>query len=99
LTPAPPHHLLPRAHEGQFRADLYYRIGVLPLRLPPLRFRSADIPALAERILAQLASDRGRPEPSLSPEAAEALLAHPWPGNLRELRNELEHALLACGDG
>ncbi len=74
---------------GDFRADLYYRLNVLPIRLPPLRERSEDLPALCENILEQLGSSQ-RPTP-----AALALLARqPWPGNIRELRNLLERATL-----
>ncbi len=93
------HDLLARVREGKFRADLYYRIHVLRMRMPALRFRSADIPALARRIITTLAQDLGRPEPILTPEAEEALIKHPWPGNLRELRNELERAMLASESG
>lgn len=88
------HRDLPRAvREGRFREDLYYRIGVVPLDLPPLRERLADIVPLAEHFLA-LASQRnavaGEPPRQLSAEAAARLLAHPWPGNVRELRNAME---------
>jgi DNA-binding NtrC family response regulator len=93
------HDLLARVREGKFRADLYYRIHVLRMRMPALRFRSADIPALARRIITSLAQELGRPEPILTPEAESALVKHPWPGNLRELRNELERAMLAGETG
>ena len=93
------HTLLQRVRDGLFREDLYYRIAVLPMRMPALRFRSGDIPALARRLLTRLALDLGRPEPVLSPEADQMLMAHPWPGNLRELRNQLERALLGCDEG
>ena len=69
------------------------------MRMPALRFRSADIPALARRIITSLAQDLGRPEPILTPEAEAAHVKHPWPGNLRELRNELERAMLAGETG
>jgi DNA-binding NtrC family response regulator len=93
------HHLRRRVQDGLFREDLFYRISVLPLNMPALRFRSGDIPALARRILAQLSIELGRPEPVLTPGAERVLMVHSWPGNLRELRNELERAMLACGDG
>src|SRR2546429_436218 len=93
------HNLLLRVREGLFREDLYYRIGVLPMRVPALRFRAADIPELARRILGQLALELGRAEPELAPAAEETLVEHNWPGNLRELRNELERALLASANG
>ncbi len=73
--------------EGRFREDLYYRIGVVPLALPPLRERLADIVPLAEHFLALTGSGK-----RLEPAAAARLLAHPWPGNVRELRNAMERA-------
>ncbi len=79
--------------EGRFREDLFYRIGVVPLELPPLRARLADILPLAEHFLARadgpITKAGGR---ALSPQAAARLLAHPWPGNVRELRNAMERA-------
>jgi DNA-binding NtrC family response regulator len=79
------HHDLSRAvSEKRFREDLYYRLSVLPLRLPPLRERRADVPALAQRLLG--------PSVSLTKGAQEALAAYSWPGNVRELRNVLERA-------
>jgi DNA-binding NtrC family response regulator len=85
--------------EGRFREDLYYRVGVLSLRMPALRARRPDIPLLARRLLATLSEDLGRSAPVLTAVAEQVLLRHPWPGNLRELRNELERALLAAGGG
>ena len=91
--------LLERVRQGRFREDLYYRIGVLPLHVPSLRERREDIPLLARRILASLAVELGRGEPQLSEAAEAALTSHSWRGNLRELRNALERALLnASGD-
>jgi DNA-binding NtrC family response regulator len=75
-------------HGGRFREDLYYRLGVVPLRLPPLRERLADIMPLAEHFLARTA-DHGTPK-RLAASAAAQLLAYPWPGNVRELRNAME---------
>ncbi len=84
------HRDLPRAvREGRFREDLYYRIGVVPLHLPPLRERLADIVPLAEHFLA-LAAPKEMPPKQLSADAASRLLAHPWPGNVRELRNAMD---------
>jgi DNA-binding NtrC family response regulator len=80
--------------EGRFREDLYYRINTLVLRLPPLRHRKADIPGLATSLVQHLAREMGRPPLPIDPDAEEALVAHSWPGNLRELRNVLECALL-----
>ncbi|MDF1562890.1 MAG: sigma-54 dependent transcriptional regulator [Deltaproteobacteria bacterium] len=86
--------LAAEARKGRFRSDLYYRISTLPLRVPPLRERLEDVPLLARTILHQLCSDLGRPVPELTPDADTCLSAHPWPGNIRELRNVLERALL-----
>lgn len=81
--------------EGKFREDLYWRLGVVPLALPPLRDRLADIVPLAEHFLA-LAAAPGSAAKRLSAAAAARLLAHPWPGNVRELRNAMERvAVLA----
>jgi transcriptional regulator with PAS, ATPase and Fis domain len=79
---------------GQFRADLYYRLNVLPIALPPLRARRDDIEALAETLLDDIARRSGLPLRNLAPDALEALAAHDWPGNIRELRNVLEQAVL-----
>jgi DNA-binding NtrC family response regulator len=80
--------------EGKFREDLFWRLGVVPLALPPLRERLADIVPLAEHFLALAAN--GAPPKRLSAEAAARLLAHSWPGNVRELRNAMERvAVLA----
>ena len=80
--------------DGRFRADLYYRLNVLPIALPPLRARRDDIEALAEALLDDIARRSGLPVRSLAPDALEALCAHGWPGNIRELRNVLEQAVL-----
>lgn len=77
--------------EGTFREDLYYRLNVIEVRLPPLAERCDDIPPLAEHFL--------NGEARLSDEARDALMAHSWPGNVRELRNALERARLLCRDG
>jgi two-component system NtrC family response regulator len=76
--------------EGGFREDLFYRLGVVPVRLPPLRDRLADILPLAEHFLALLPGETGLRARRLSAAAAARLLAHPWPGNVRELRNAIE---------
>ncbi len=78
---------------NRFREDLYYRIRVIPIELPPLRERREDIPLLAARLLADLAPKRGRPELTLSPAAIQRLSEHAWPGNVRELINALEYAI------
>ncbi|HVU00953.1 MAG TPA: sigma-54 dependent transcriptional regulator [Polyangiaceae bacterium] len=84
--------------KGRFRGDLYFRLSVVPIVLPPLRDRPEDVPLLAERFLAKLAERLGRPAPALSAEALKKLAAHPFPGNVRELRNVVEQAaVLAAG--
>jgi two-component system response regulator AtoC len=82
--------------EGRFREDLYYRLNVFRINMPPLRERKEDILPLAEYLLAKRS---GRAGPGLSPEAAEKLLAWPFPGNVRELENILERALIYCEGG
>ncbi|HNX49228.1 MAG TPA: sigma-54 dependent transcriptional regulator [Thermoanaerobaculaceae bacterium] len=77
-----------------FRSDLYFRLAVVRLRIPPLRERSADILPLCHYLLQRLAQSLGRPPRPLSPAAEQAVLAHDWPGNVRELRNRLERALV-----
>jgi two-component system, NtrC family, response regulator PilR len=85
--------------DGRFRHDLYYRINVIELRVPPLRERGDDLPILADAILSRLAQGQGRVVPQLGPDALAALRAYPFPGNVRELENILERALaLADGD-
>jgi Response regulator containing CheY-like receiver, AAA-type ATPase, and DNA-binding domains len=79
---------------GRFRADLYYRLNVVRVRMPPLRERMDDLPLLAETILGTIAGEMGRAVPQISPAALEKLKSSSWPGNIRELRNVLERALL-----
>jgi len=84
---------------GNFREDLYHRINVIPLMVPPLRERTEDIPLLAAHFLAELAAENDAPPKRLSPAALEALKQLPWPGNVRELRNFLWRlAILAPGE-
>jgi two-component system, NtrC family, response regulator AtoC len=80
--------------EGRFRDDLYYRLNVIPLHLPPLRERLLDLPPLMEHFLASFAQRYGRPVPVAPPDVLQAAQAYPWPGNVRELRNVCERAVL-----
>jgi len=79
---------------GRFREDLYHRINVFPLSIPPLRARKDDIPLLCEHILDQLRQHLGKQLPGISRQAMESILAYHWPGNVRELRNCLERAAI-----
>ena len=84
---------------GRFREDLFYRLNVVPVRLPPLRERREDIPELVSHFLARFAAERRMPALSISEEAMAALQAHDWPGNVRQLRNIIERTIiLAPGD-
>jgi len=86
-------------HTGAFREDLYYRLNVISIEMPPLRDRPEDIPPLAAYFLAFYAARAGRPPLALAPEALEILIAYRWPGNVRELENVLERAVaLATAD-
>ncbi len=78
---------------GRFREDLYFRINVVTVRMPPLRDRAADIPILVRHFLAKIARREGRGEASMSPEALDVLCRHAWPGNVRELENAMERAV------
>lgn len=86
------------AESGAFRSDLYFRLAVVTLDLPPLRERVDDIPKIATELLARLARRHGLGTPSLTPDAAAALREYSWPGNVRELRNALERALVLRGN-
>ncbi len=87
-----------RVREGLFREDLYYRLAVVPLQVPPLRERLEDLPLLAEAMLQRATRDMGLPERRLAPAALEKLAGYPFPGNVRELRNLIERAcILAQG--
>jgi NtrC-family two-component system response regulator AlgB len=82
--------------EGRFREDLYYRLNVVGLSLPPLRERREDLLRLAENLALQLAHRYDRPARQFSKEASALLMSHSWPGNLRELRNAIERAVIVC---
>jgi two-component system response regulator HupR/HoxA len=81
---------------GRFRADLYYRLATVTLAMPPLRERPGDIVPIAERLLADVAAELGLPPAGFDDDSRALLLAYPWPGNIRELRNEIARALALC---
>jgi len=81
---------------GRFREDLYYRLSVVPVLLPPLRERRNDLPLLADYLLRNILADVGRPAVAVSPEALDVMLSYDWPGNVRELQNWLQFALVKC---
>jgi two-component system nitrogen regulation response regulator NtrX len=83
---------------GQFREDLFFRLAVVPLKVPPLRERAADVPLLCNAFAAQIARENGLPEKPFAPEAIAILSAYPWPGNVRELRNVVERLLILGED-
>jgi DNA-binding NtrC family response regulator len=82
-----------RVLEGAFREDLYYRLNVVSIRVPPLRERLEDVPLLARHFLAKYAAAAGKEAPALAPETLARLAAHPWPGNVRELEHAIERAV------
>ncbi len=88
-----------RVREEKFRQDLFHRIHVFPLPLPPLRERRDDIPALVEHFAAQVCAQNGWKAVPFTPDAIEALQSHPWPGNVRELRNMVERLMLLATEG
>ena len=90
------HDLRDAVKRGRFREDLYYRMAVVPIELPPLRDRAADIPQLAARFVERFAERNARPISGLSDEALEVLARYPWPGNVRELENVMERAVVVC---
>lgn len=85
--------------EGRFRADLYYRLNVLPVHVPALRDRPDDIPVLANYFAARYAKEAGRPTPTLEAPVLAALQGHDWPGNVRELAHAMQRAVILAGDG
>ena len=89
-------HLPELVARGEFRQDLYYRINVIPIRIPPLRERREDIPLLAAHFFRRSQMKSGKSVHGISREAMDQLLRHPWPGNVRELRSAFEYALVAC---
>jgi DNA-binding NtrC family response regulator len=85
-----------RVKEGRFREDLFYRLNVVQLDVPPLRVRKSDIPTLAQHFLRRFAAENERTIQGFSDDALKALLAYPWPGNVRELENAVERAVVMC---
>jgi DNA-binding NtrC family response regulator len=86
--------LVAEVSEGRFRGDLYYRLNVVRIRMPPLRERLEDVPILVQALLPALSKEIGRSMPKVSGRAMKKLSSYAWPGNVRELRNVLERALL-----
>ena len=82
--------------EGKFREDLYYRLNVVPIWLPPLRERREDIPLLTDHFMRRFFHERGDAVPQLSPTVREAFMRYPWPGNVRELENACERVAQTC---
>lgn len=89
--------LLEEVKAGRFREDLYYRLNVFPLRIPPLRERIGDIPTLVQHFIQTNSEKNGKPARSISQEALSILMSMPWPGNVRELENIIERAVLLAG--
>ena len=87
-----------RIRDGKFREDLFYRLNILPIELPPLRERRDDIPLLVQHFLAKVCSAEGIPIKEVSAETMERLSQHPWPGNVRQLENAVEMAVALSGD-
>jgi two-component system response regulator PilR (NtrC family) len=85
--------------DGSFRDDLYYRLDVIPIRLPPLRMRTGDIPLLVNHFLERFSKESGRPKPVISSEAMHVLLGHEWRGNVRELENLIERVVAFSAEG
>lgn len=88
--------LMEEIKKGNFREDLYYRLNVIPVFIPPLRERKDDIPLLASHFVQKSSQEKGKNLTGISPEVMEILLAHSWPGNVRELENVIEHAIIVA---
>ena len=81
---------------GKFREDLFFRLRVVEIQLPPLRERTGDIPLLAQSFLREFAQENGKAVNDFTADALEALMNYSWPGNVRELRTAIEHAVVLC---
>ncbi len=84
---------------GYFREDLYYRLAVVPINLPPLRERSSDIPLLIKHFLEKFSDTTNKSAPGITPEALDVMKSYHWPGNIRELSNAVQYALIKCHSG
>ena len=91
--------LMEQMRQGLFREDLYYRVNVVRLELPPLRRRKEDIPLLVEQFVTRFNRLQQKSVQGIAPEALSLLMAHDWPGNIRELENAIEHAFILCNAG
>ena len=91
--------LAEEVRQGRFREDLYYRLNVIEIRIPPLRERREDIPLLAEHFVQRISSESGKDISGISSTALNLLIAHDWPGNVRELENVIERAIVTCRNG
>ena len=91
--------LAEEVQQGRFREDLYYRLNVIEIKLPPLRERREDIPLLAEHFVQRISSELGKELSGISGAALKVLIAHDWPGNVRELENVIERAIVTCRNG
>jgi transcriptional regulator with PAS, ATPase and Fis domain len=89
--------LLARVREGSFREDLYYRLNVVPIELPPLRERASDIPLLVEHFIRRVAIEEGLELKEIEPDALDHLTSYEWPGNVRQLENAVEMAMILSG--
>jgi len=88
--------LAERARDGLFREDLYYRLNVFPIHVPPIRQRGADVPALARHFIARFAAEENKPVSGMTPEAADLIQRFTWPGNVRQLENTIFRAVVLC---
>jgi len=91
--------LAEQTRKGAFREDLYYRVNVVRIELPPLRRRKEDIPFLVEQFVARFNRLQRKSVPGIAAEALSLLMAHDWPGNIRELENAIERAFILCDEG